>query len=163
VLTNWAVILSGSYTDAKLTSNLPGSNLPGGVGQTGDRLPFVPDYSLALTSQYTVSLTSNWEGLFDVSFQRQGSSQSFFNRNTSGGAVDPQGNTVPAYDITNIRLGVVHGDLNVTLYASNLFNSHAATSIDRLRPGFLPDGSPLVRSIYVVEPLTVGVNVKKDF
>jgi iron complex outermembrane recepter protein len=154
--------LGGSVIDAKILTNEPSLN-----AAAGDRLPLSPKITANAGARYTVPLGDRLDGYVDLSWQHVGSVIAYFNSALAGSpAVDPYDNKVPAYDIVNLRLGLIRGPVEVSLFADNLLDKRAAITIDRERVGFIADGAVgrdarvgLVRN----QPRTIGVNLKAAF
>ena len=64
---------------------------------------------------------------------------------------------LPAYDILNLRLGVLKGRLDVALYANNLTDERAYLSLDRER------GTRARIGYLTNQPRTFGITARVTF
>jgi iron complex outermembrane receptor protein len=151
--------LGGSYIDAVLQTDEPSLN-----AAAGDSLPLSPRFTANGSARYTAGLSASLDGYADFSWQHVGGMVSFFNSALAGAPpVDPLGNSVPAYDIFNLRLGVTRGPIELSLFADNLFDKRAAIAIDRERVGFITEGNYGLNArtgLIVNQPRTIGINLK---
>jgi len=134
--------VTAGYTHDQLTS------VAQGVGATvGERLLAVPDWSATFGVDYTRSITDEIDGFARVDWDWTGHSIGAF-------SPDDPDHDRPVYNIVNASLGAVYGDLEVSLFAKNLFDMGKTIQ----RPNLLA-----VNGGYTVQPLTVGLTVSKDF
>ncbi len=120
--------------------------------QEGNRLPSVPQFQAAAAATYQWQMRGSSLGYLTGSYQHIGSRFTqvgdedagfgvvnllSFAPNTIGGPLtaatftfDPE---LPAYDIVNLRLGVLKGKWDVSLYANNLTDERAFLALDRER------------------------------
>lgn len=156
-----------SYTDAKLTEDVPGIipvNSPAGTypsdaitlpALSGDRLPGSTKNSGSLGATYTMpmmegSLTANWTATYRGSVvTRLGWDRSF-------------GDKLPSYVMHRASLTYNADKYSVSLFANNIFDKYAVVSVsnDRSRVG-LNDGV-LLRYFQqaVANPRTFGIDVR---
>ena len=172
--------LSGSYTDAKFTSTLPGpeSGVTGTGIRDGNRLPSVPKFQMALAATYQQDVAQGFRGYVTGNYQHIGSRYTqAVDQEAGGGTVPLSGlgalpNTIggpltqttftfnpllPAYDIVNARFGVRHGVWDIAFYANNITDKRAFLAVDRergllARQGFLTN-----------QPRTFGLTSRFDF
>jgi iron complex outermembrane recepter protein len=178
---NFDFSISGSFNDSKLRSTL-NSTAPGGAVsvvsgiEDGNRLPTVPKIQLAAAATYQWQVVQDALAYVTGTFQHTGSrftqigdqDPSFgtvnllsFAPNTIGGPLrattftfDPE---LPAYDILNLRVGVLRGKWDVSLFGNNLSDERAFLAIDqergtRARVGYLTN-----------QPRTFGFTVRMNF
>lgn len=168
--------VSGSFNDSTLRSSLTsGGSIVSGI-EEGNRLPTVPKVQIAASATYQADVMSNAVGYLTGTFQHTGSrftqigdqAAGFgtvnllsFAPNTIGGPLtqsvftfDPE---LPAYDIANVRVGVLKGRWDVSAYVNNLTDERALLALDqergtRARVGYLTN-----------QPRTFGVTLRLNF
>jgi iron complex outermembrane receptor protein len=128
-----------SYNEAQLTRDLPL-----GGGKRGDSLPGTPKWTGQLDANYEFPVTVDWHGFVGASFERVGQQHEDFEN----------GFVHPAYDRTDLRLGMRDNRLTFTLYAKNLSNNHGQLS-----------GAPIdnVEWVSVIQPRTLGLSAAARF
>ncbi len=169
--------LAASYSDSELRSTLTSTDANGNVSvisgiQKGNRLPTVPKFqaTAAVTSQWRVG--SRWLGYFAGSYQHVGARFTQIGDQAAGfGTVnllsfpgviggpltettfrfDPE---LPAYDLVNLRVGLLFGQWDVALFVNNVTDERALLALDqergtRARVGYL-----------VNQPRTVGLSAR---
>jgi iron complex outermembrane receptor protein len=172
--------ISGSFNDSKLRSTLTSTPAGGGVSvvsgnEEGKRQPPVPKVHLAASATYQWQLRAGALAYLTGSYQHTGSrftqigdqAIGFGTVNlltfagTIGGPLtqgtftfDPE---LPAYDIANVRVGVVKDKFDVSLYVNNLTDERALLALDqergtRARVGYLTN-----------PPRTFGLTVRLNF
>jgi iron complex outermembrane receptor protein len=178
---NFDFSLSGSFNDSKLRSTLTSTSGTGGVSvvsgiEEGNRLPTVPKVQLAASATYQWQVAQGALAYATGTFQHIGSrftqigdqdpafgtvNLNSFAPNTIGGPLrsgtftfDPE---LPAYQIVNLRLGVVKGKWDLALFANNVTDERALLALDqergtRARVGFLTN-----------QPRTIGLNARINF
>ncbi len=170
--------LSGSYTDAKFTSTLPGpeSGVVGTGIRDGNRLPSVPKFQMAASATYQQDVAQGFRGYLTGNYQHVGSRYTqavdqeagagtinllAFAPHNIGGPLTQSTFTfdplLPAYDIVNGRFGVRHGNWDIAFYVNNITDERAFLAIDRergllARQGFLTN-----------QPRTFGLATRFDF
>lgn len=132
-----------------MTSNLD-TDIPSLSAVKGDRAPYVPEFSLNATLEYVYPLTDTMDGFVWANYQHTGHRQTEFN------AANADYRDMEAYDLANVRVGVTWDNLEVSLFASNLFDSRGVVRSLRRKP-YDPDGA--IR----VQPRTMGITVKGNF
>jgi len=173
---NFDFSISGNYSDSTLRSSLTsGGNIVSGI-QEGNRLPTVPKFQLAASATYQWQMMQTALGYLTGSFQHTGSrftqigdqAAGFgavdllsFGANTIGGPLtastftfDPE---LPAYDVANLRLGMIRGKWDVSAYVNNLTDERALLALDqergtRARVGYLTN-----------QPRTFGVTARFSY
>ncbi len=173
--------LSASVNDAQLRSTINSTAGDGTVSvvsgiRDGNRLPSVPQFQASASATYRWQLRGDALGYLTGTFQHVGSrftqvgdeepgfgsvNLRSFGANTLGGPLtagtfnfNPE---LPAYDIVNVRLGLLKGDWDVALYANNLTDERALLALDRerglrARVGFLTN-----------QPRTFGLTTRVSF
>ena len=151
---NFDFAVSLGFNDSQLRSTVTSTASDGTVSvvsgiQEGNRLPSVPQFQAAAAATYQWQMKGNSLVYVTGTYQHIGSrytqvgneDASFgvvnllaFAPNTIGGPLtaatfsfDPQ---MPAYDIVNLRLGVLKGHWDVSLYANNLTDERAFLALD---------------------------------
>jgi iron complex outermembrane receptor protein len=180
---NWDFGVSMTVLDAKLltavTSTDSGGNtvVVGGLAE-GARLPTAGKLQTVASVGYTTPIMGGSNNLFaNLTWQHNGSSFSQFENEVAnfglvgaGGArlitLAPTAITsfrfdaqLPAYDITNFRIGVRAGDGNWegALFANNLFNERAILALDYERGRSARVGN------LINQPRAIGVTISKKF
>ncbi|MBV9494518.1 MAG: TonB-dependent receptor [Acidobacteria bacterium] len=173
--------ISASHIDAKLRSTLTSTDAAGNVSvvagiKSGNRLPTVPENQLAAAATYHWRAGNDWAGYLTGLYQHIGS------RFTQIGDQDPAFGTVnlnsfapnniggpftqntftfnpelPAYDLVNLRFGVLRGQWDVALFVNNVTDERALLALDqergtRARVGFLTN-----------QPRTYGISSRVTF
>jgi outer membrane receptor protein involved in Fe transport len=128
-----------SNDDARLTRDLPL-----GGGKSGDSLPSTPKWTGQLDANYEFPLDVNWHGFVGASFEHVGQQHEDF----------ADGFVHPAYNRTDLRLGVRDDSLTFMLYGKNLGNSHGQLS-----------GAPIdnLEWVSIIQPRTLGFSVTARF
>lgn len=173
--------ISGSFTNAELDSTVTSTNAAGRVSivsgiEEGNRLPTVPEFQAAAAATYHWTMANGWAGYATGAYQHVGSrftqigdqADGFgtvnllsFAPNNIGGpytqntfTFDPE---LPAYDIINLRLGVLINKFDTALFVNNLTDERALLALDqergtRARVGFLTNN-----------PRTIGISTRVNF
>ncbi len=167
--------LSASYTNSELSSTF--SSAGGNLGiVSGNRLPTVPELQAVAAATYQWQVSDEWLGYFTGSYQHVGSRFTQIGDQAAGfGTVNllsfgPVGiggpftqNTftfdaeLPAYDLFNLRFGLVGSRWDLALFGNNLTDERALLALDqergtRARVGFLTN-----------QPRTFGVTARVRF
>jgi iron complex outermembrane receptor protein len=172
------VSISTNYGKSELRSTLTSTDAAGHVQvvsgiESGKRLPTVPEFQASVVANYQWAVRDTWLGYLTGIYQYVGSrftqigdqavgfgivDLNSFGANTIGGPLtqstfrfNPE---LPAYEITNLRLGVISGRWDVAVFVNNLFDENALLALDqergtRARVGFL-----------VSQPRTFGVTAR---
>jgi outer membrane receptor protein involved in Fe transport len=117
--------LAMGYNDSKYTATTIGV-----VGKTGTNLVVAVDGQKQPLAPYTISLGGRYEHEVASGFQMYGRVDWRFSATYKTtvfgiGQFAPDVNRVPAIQNTNIRIGVEHDDLDVSLFVNNLFDRKA--------------------------------------
>jgi iron complex outermembrane recepter protein len=136
--------LNGAYTDARLTQDTPVT-----VGGTsGERLPLVPLLAMSAGASYARPLTGTYSAILGLDWRFTG--DRFANFSANG----PR-QSMPGFNIVDLRAGIQTSRWTLTLYAKNVGNKIA---IENLQPETLAGGSG-PQSAVVFTPRTVGASV----
>jgi iron complex outermembrane receptor protein len=165
--------ISGSYTDSELRSTVQPIAATGIV--EGRRLPTVPKFQMAASATLQRDISGNALGYLTGTYQHIGGSRftqvadldlgqldmESFGANTIGGPLTqrflPYDPVLPAYDIVNVRIGVLKGQWDVALYANNVTDERALLAFDRER-------GTLARIFYLTNPpRTFGLTARVNF
>ena len=169
--------LSGSFNDSELRSTLASPTAVAVTGiREGNRLPTVPEVQVAAAATYQWQLRPGALAYVTGSYQHTGSRFTqigdqavgfgtvnllSFAPNTIGGPLTASTFTfnpeLPAYDIVNLRLGVLRGKWDVALFGTNLTDERALLALDqergtRARVGYLTN-----------QPRTFGITARLNF
>ena len=136
------------YTDAHLKNGVPGT-----PAKEGDRLPNVPRLSASTSAEYRRPVNAAFDGFMRADLSYVGNETFLYDR------------TSPFYQrggftTTNIRVGVVgHNGINVSLYATNLFDKRGETDL----PVAISADLPMTRRIAINQPRTVGMTFQYQY
>ena len=135
----FAINVGGSYTDVYLTEDFPADG-----ASDGDRLPSSPDYNINLGLQYDFSLAGYPSYLLaDYAYISE-----FYNK------IGENGDKGGDYGQVNVNAGINLGDFTLELFAQNLTDEDAITSVGVLEPD---------TRAYRLRPRTIGLNVGYQF
>jgi iron complex outermembrane recepter protein len=144
-----SLTLTGTYTDAELTEDTD-PDLVGGFD--GDRLPFVPELTLALGGDY------EWSAFGDATAYVGGLVAYTSDRLADfGNRVDPLDPTsarreADAYTTLDLRTGILWDKWSIELYGKNVTDEEGITDINA--PGIYPNGAAAVS---IIRPRTIGL------
>jgi iron complex outermembrane receptor protein len=168
--------VSGSFNNSELRSSFRSASgdIVGGI-EEGNRLPSVPEFQMAAAATYRRPVGANVGYLAGV-YQHVGSRftqigdqaagfgsvslNSFGNPGIGGPftqstfTFDPE---LPAYDLVNLRVGLLYGQWDTALFVNNLTDETALLSLDqergtRARVGYLTN-----------QPRTIGISTRVTF
>ncbi len=173
--------ISASYSDSELGSTLTSTAADGTTSvvsgiEKGNRLPTVPKLQAAVAATYRWE-AGNWAGYLTGAFQHVGSRFTQIGDHAPGfGMVDllalsathPIGGPLtqnvfrfdpelPAYDLLNLRLGLLNERWDVALFVNNATDERAFLALDqergtRARVGYLTN-----------PPRTIGISTRINF
>lgn len=149
---NLNIGLGGSFTDARLKSDLPS-----GEAVSGDRLIYVPNWKVNAQLYYTHPLTDRLKGYFNFNYEYTGSTEMFY-PNATNLPLNISRTAAP-YNTGNMRIGVQSDKWDAALFINNLWNEYAVTYIDSINPGG-PGGWV---GDTVIQPRTVGLDLRYHF
>jgi len=157
VTEEFSAAVTYSYTDAYLTTLAPG--LVDGVDALpGDRTAGSPKHQLSLSLDYTRDLGNGYElgANYNVTYQS--------NVFTHVG-LRSFGEALPGYDLHGASVSLATDVWKISLYADNLFDQFAVSSVRRDRSFIRSVNGFALRSFYedVIRPRTVGVELKYLF
>ena len=147
---------TGGYTDAYYpNSEILGAAL---LAQAGQRLPNVPPWSVAANVVYRRALAflPDTNGYFRLDFRHI---SAFPQLNPELSTYDPAlgQHQDPGYSTLNLRLGVVHGGLDTSVFVDNATNANPLVGYYHYGPG-----DQLFQG-WRIRPLTTGVTVRYAF
>ncbi len=172
--------ISATKLEAELDSTLTSTNSTGVVSvvggiQEGNRLPTVPEFQAAAAASYRWR-TDTLAGYVTSAYQHVGSrftqigdqavgfgtvNLRSFNPNNIGGPYtqntfrfDPK---LPAYDVINLRVGVLKGGWDTAVFVNNITDENAYLSLDQER------GSRARVSYVTNQPRTFGISTRVNF
>lgn len=134
---------TGSYTDAHLTSPVP---LLGAA--SGDRLPYVPKWTLSASLRHDFPVMTGVDGFVSADWSYVGSIVTSY----SG---DASNRKLAGYNVFGLQAGLMLEDkLSINFFARNLADTYALTSGGSFGATF--------RGV-VLQPRTIGILVSKQF
>lgn len=166
--------LSGTLIDSQFDSTVRdgAGNVLQGIRQ-GNRLPSVPEFTLAASATYNIPINETTKGFIGATFQyvgdrytqpsdQENNPRTFVSRLAFGGATGTAGTTVnlrlPAYQILNFNAGIeMDSGWSVLAYVNNALDKNALLAFDRERGGRARLG------FHVSNPRTIGVTIGKKF
>jgi iron complex outermembrane receptor protein len=159
---------SMSFNEAELTSDAPGL-VDGADAFDGDRLAGTPEQQGTLLLDYTRPLAIGWD--LHANYSLTAVSDVY----TKVGLRN-NGEVLPGYSLHGAALGLSNGSWTVTLFADNLFDKYAVTSVRRdptyvrMVERFDPDTGDPIASIpsrtyfhSMLRPRTVGLEFAYRF
>jgi iron complex outermembrane receptor protein len=180
-LRNFDFAFSASYNDAELRSTLTSTDSGGAVSivsgiESGRRLPTVPELQAAATATYRFDVGASSQVYASATYQHVGSRFTQVGDedlgtldmldpvslpNTIGGPLtqstfqyEPE---LPAYDLLNLRVGLLRGGWDLAAYANNVTDELAYLALERER-------GTLARIGYLTnQPRTVGISGRFNF
>jgi len=118
-------------------------------GRKGDRIPYEPKFTTAVSAEYTWPLVGDLSGLARLDYSYTGKSYSEFRPNNSN--YEEMGD----YSNVNVRGGVEGEDWGAYIFINNLLNDVGKVKVSS---GVLSEQATLSTA-----PRTVGVNVRRRF
>ena len=172
--------ISASFTDSKLRSTVTSTSPSGQVSvvagiKEGNRLPTVPQSQLAAAASYRW-LMRGMASYVSGAYQHVGSrytqigdqadgfgtvNLNSFGANSIGGPFTQSTFTfnpeLPAYDIVNLRVGILRGLWDIALFVNNITDERALLSLDQER------GTRARVSYLINQPRTIGISTRVNF
>ncbi len=166
--------LSGTLIDSQFDSTVRdgAGNVLQGI-RKGNRLPSVPEFTLAASATYNITINESTTGFIGTTFQHIGdrytqpsdqenNPRTFVSGLPFGGATGTVGTTVnlrlPSYQILNFNAGIeMDSGWSVIAYVNNALDENALLAFDRERGGRARLG------FHVSNPRTFGLTVGKKF
>lgn len=154
--------LNVGYDDARFDNGVLGGKNPNtGVAavltRAGDRIIYVPDWTLSAHAQFQHEVAPSYLGYLRVDYQYRGK----YANTTGPGTANFDAATFdgPAYDVLNLRVGVRHRSVDVSLFMNNALDASPVTSLnDQLVP---VTKAPLF--ITTLRPRTFGITATGTF
>ena len=142
---------TGTFVNAKLTEDQVNDSVVG-AGRAGDRIPYIPHWSGALSAEYTTPVASNVDFYLRGDVNYVGSSFSEF-RPTNVYRVK-----IPEYELANVRVGLELKGMNTGVYVfvNNVFDAVAINRASR-------SSTTNSYSATSAAPRTIGLNVRRRF
>ena len=134
--------LSGGYTHATLTSDVPALAITSGMD-----VPGVPRWSASLSGRYTKRLGKGVEGFTSANWNYVGHSHGTVS------VTDPDYNR-PAYAVAGLSVGASYHDWQYSLFVQNLFDEQKIIQRPNLQQ---------VNRGYTLRPRTIGFGVTTRF
>jgi iron complex outermembrane recepter protein len=140
------------YTDARLSEDQV-STVVVAAGKTGDRLPYVPQWTAGASLEYLRPLAGPIDAFFHVDATAMGGSYS------SISPTDIYRRNLPAYEVGNVRFGLQKNDeqWGAYLYINNIADSIAIVSESS------SSNTPGQSLVYSLPPRTFGLNLTYKF
>jgi iron complex outermembrane receptor protein len=148
----WTVSLNGAVTDAELEDDTPA--LSG--GRKGDALPFTPEWSASLNTNYEWAVGS--QAMAYVGGSVRYLSDQTASYDAAFRAANGRQREVESYEVLDLQAGVDFGRYTIELYGKNITDSDGKTSsgaIGGVPLGAIPTG--------VIRPRTFGLTVGFNF
>jgi outer membrane receptor protein involved in Fe transport len=141
---------AGSYQDAYLAQGASAAQyaLNPTLGLSGDEIPDVPKFQLALGLNYRQPIGNGWDGMVATDVTYRDSETSYFASNSFNINLAP-------YTLVGLRIGGIHGPWSVTAFARNLTDKRA--QISAINSTQDPD------ALLTVQPRTIGVTATRKF
>ena len=149
--------INGAYTNARLTGDAPA--LVGGL--KGDRLPFTPQASISVNTDYTWGLGGETEAFIGGSLRLLGEQTADFD-GTFRTANNRQ-RKVPSYEVLDLRAGIDFGGFGVEAFVRNLTDADGKTSVGSTSASGLPTSPNGALDTGVIRPRTYGLSLSAEF
>jgi outer membrane receptor protein involved in Fe transport len=150
----WGVAGTYAYNETQLTTDAPGL-VDGEDAFAGDRVSGTPEHQLSLFINHVRSLSNGWD--LDASYGLTATSNVYTKVGLRG-----DGEILGGYTVHHASIGIGRDRWRATLYADNLTNKFAETSV-RQDPTFIRDvGGFALRRYFrnVIRPRTVGIEFR---
>ena len=146
------VNFSGSVQDAYLSEGASAEQLAANttLGRTGDKLPQVPPYQVALGVDYTAPLpvSGDWKWTLAADVNQRGAQSAYFEAN-------PYNIHLKSYTLLNLRARMASGPWSAMIFARNVTNERAQVSaINSQQDPF---------AFLTVRPRTIGLSITRNF
>lgn len=118
-------------------------------GRAGDSIPYVPDFTASLSTEYERPVFNNLQGLIRADMSYTGNSASKFN------PADINYEKMNGYFLLQLKAGVVAADWSAYLFLRNVFDERAEVRIlsDQFR----------AQTQFTVQPRTIGLTFTRSF
>ena len=178
---NFDFSITASHTDSKLRSTITSTSSTGQVSvvsgiRSGARMPSVPQDQAAAAATIRFPSSAGWVGYATGVYQHVGdrftqvgdedlgdpASQSIITFGNNVGGPFTQNSVsfhskLPAYDIVNVRFGVLKGNWDTALFVNNLTDETALLALDRER------GLRARIGYLINQPRTIGLSTRVNF
>lgn len=144
------VAVTGAWTDAALTRDLPAGRTAALFGTEGDRLPYSARWAGSVAADQDVALGNDVTGFVGGTAVYNGRRIAEFQARAGVPRV-----TLPAYATLDLRAGVRSGPLAFTLFARNVTDQRGRLGA-AYRTAATPAGGT---AISVITPRTIGLSV----
>jgi iron complex outermembrane receptor protein len=158
------LVYSGAYTDATLTTDTGGGITDPSdflLGRSGERLPYVPEWSGALSADYDWTIGDDAQAFVGATWAYVGERLT----NISGRGIGRV--ELPAYDTVDLRAGVEFRKWTIQAYVKNLGDERGLTGVggNATAQGGAPYPYAGVqgRTAVVIRPRTLGFTVTARF
>jgi len=170
--------ISGSHAKSSLRSSItvPDANgnpvILAGI-KSGNRLPSVPENQLAAAATYHWQASGNWAGYVTGAYQHVGSRFTQVGDQAAGFGTVPLKYTsmggpftqstftfdplLPAYDLLNVRFGVLKNKWDIALFVNNVTDERAFLALDQER------GSNARVGFLTNQPRTFGISTRVNY
>jgi len=150
----WVLYTSYAYNKAELNQDAPGL-VNGEDGVKNDRLSGSPEHQGSLYLKYTAPMDNNKTWSLDYGITAV--SNVFTRVGLRNG-----GEKLPGFAVQNISLGIDAEAWSVRLYADNVMNKFAVTSVRQTRDFIRPVGGFDLRRYFsnVIRPRTIGIDFR---
>ncbi len=144
---------NATYMTAKLTEDvLPPNLATASSGLKGNRIPYVPKFTLGASAQYTWALTDSFDGVIRGDVSHSAGYYSDFR------PTYVYTRYIRGYELANVRVGIERAnDWGAYIFVNNLFD---AVAITRASSSAIGVGLTSVNS---AQPRTIGLNLRKSF
>jgi iron complex outermembrane receptor protein len=173
--------IAASHNNSKIRSTLTSTDEQGNVSvvggiRSGARMPTVPEFQMTAAATMHFHQSGTWAGYTTGVYQHVGDrytqigdqadgfgTVNLLSFEQSGGATiggpltqntftfNPK---LPAYDIVNLRVGVLKGRWDTALYINNVTDERALLSLDQER------GTRARVGFYTNQPRTIGISTR---
>lgn len=152
LIKSFNLLVSGSYTDAKLTT----AAAVLGLNYSGARLPLTAKFSAAVSGAYDFTLSDDLSGTFNLAFRHIGKR----NAGYPGSAVAPF-YKLGSYNVVDTTLSLrTTGGWEIGPYIKNLFDVRGEVSASTINNQYVPS-TPV--EVTLSQPRTFGVVIGKSF
>ena len=145
-----ALSLNAAYTDAKLTQ----ATDPVVGGQDGDRLPYVPKWTVGLGADYEWTVKGSARAYVGGSLGYTGDRTVQFDNRAADGRI----READGFVTLDLRAGVYVNRWSLGVYGKNLTDERGITSIGEAGP--LPNGA---LALGLIRPRSIGISVSTRF
>lgn len=140
---------NAGYTDAKLTANAPAAG-----GLTGDRLPYVPQWTGSLSVDYAAELGGSMKANFGASANYVGDRRSDYSNKFP--------KMLPAYTTFDLRAGISGGQWSLSAFAKNIGDKRAFVVVGQ--EGLAANATAgQFYSASLIQPRTIGAEFALKF